>query len=224
MSTMSRLALAFACLLLGPAAVSLAQCPQDRYFVLVFGSQPTLKCPRRCHTWATIVKTSPDKSGVIQVEAHTISWMPADQRVKLLTFRSKPGMNLDLMSTIARYQDMNGHVAVWGPYEIQDGSGSDIYARTLQQIARLESGEVQYKAIDPDFGPRVHYISDCIHAITDIDQQQARSFYSEFIRFGESASRFIVNVLAERGRINPAIRHDWVLDSLGLSQMGLVRR
>jgi len=195
----------------------------DRYFVLIFGSEPTLKSPKRCHTWATIVKAT-DVDGTFQIEAHTISWMPADFKVRLLTVRSKTGINLDLMSTIARYQELNGAVSLWGPYELQPEVAPDIYARTLQQIARLESGQVRYMAIDPDFGPRVKTVSDCIHAITDIDQQQGRTFYSELLRFGNSASKFIVTILTERGRIDPNIRHDWILDAIGLANLGLIRR
>lgn len=195
----------------------------DRYFVLIFGSQPTSKCPKRCHTWATIVKAT-DVNGAYQMESHTISWMPADYKVRLLTFKSKPGMNLDLRSTIAHYQELNGKVSVWGPYEIEPNVAPDIYARTLNQIARLESGQVRYMAIDPDFGPRAKTVSDCIHAITDIDQQQGRTFYSELLRFGDRASEFIVTVLSDRGRINPCVHHDWVLDALGLADCGLTRR
>jgi hypothetical protein len=196
---------------------------QDRYFVMIFGSEPRSRDPHRCHTWGTIVKST-ERDGVAHLEAHTISWMPADFRVKLLTIHSKPGINLELRATIHRYLEMNGKVSVWGPYELQPDIAPDIYARTLQQIARLESGEVSYMAIDPDFGPRVKTVSDCIHAITDIDQQQGRTFYSEFLRFGERASEFIVKVLAERGRINPCVRHEWVLEGLGLADLGLTRR
>jgi hypothetical protein len=195
----------------------------DRYFVLIFGSEPASRHPKKCHTWATIVKAT-DVNGVYHLQSHTISWMPADFRVQLLTVKSKPGLNLGLHETIARYQELNGRVSVWGPYELDPTAAPDIYARALTQIARLESGQVRYMAIDPDFGPRVHTVSDCIHAITDIDQQQGRTFYSEFFRFGERASEFIVTVLAERGRINPCVRHDWVLDALGLTPYGLTRR
>lgn len=196
---------------------------QDRYFVMIFGSEPKIKSPYRCHTWGTIVKCT-ETHGVPKLKAHTISWVPADLKIRLLTVCSKPGVNLDLAATIERYRNLNGQVSVWGPYEIQDGSGPSIYERTLQQIARLESGEVRYMAIDPVIGPRTRIVSDCIHAITDIDQMQGRSAYSELLRFGDSASQFIVKVLADRGRINRCERHEWVLEALGLDQCGIVRR
>lgn len=196
---------------------------QDRYFLMIFGSQPQFKIPNKCHTWGTIIKTS-ETDGVLKTEAHTISWVPADQKVRLLAIRSKPGINLDLLSTIERYQNLNGKVSVWGPYEIQDGSGPSLYERTLQQIAKLESGTERYMAIDPDFGPRRQTVSDCIHAITDIDENHGRNFYSELLRFGDPASEFIVATLAKRGRINRSVRHEWVLEALGLDCASLTRR
>src|SRR5262249_39818367 len=44
-----------------------------------------------------------------------------------------------------------------------------LFEGALERKALLETGAIRYKAIDPNFGPRVNSISNCIHAITDMD-------------------------------------------------------
>jgi hypothetical protein len=194
---------------------------QDRYFVLIFGSQSRLNRPSRSHTWATIVKASADGT---RLEQLTISWLPQAEKVRILTLRGEPGINLDLHTTISRYQQLNGSVSLWGPYETAANRGPVLFERAASQIERLNSGTILYKAIDPNLGPRKPYLVDCIHAITDLDQDQSRNAYSELLRFGDRASEYIVRELDKRGRIQRQHREDWVMDALGLRKYSITVR
>src|SRR5262245_46336323 len=55
----------------------------ERYYILVFGSQTTPKLARYTHTWATMVRTGtlPGRSEPV-LEVSTISWMPASLEIR----------------------------------------------------------------------------------------------------------------------------------------------
>ncbi|HEY8504852.1 MAG TPA: hypothetical protein VIL46_09740 [Gemmataceae bacterium] len=208
------------------AAADCVPAVHQRYFVLIFGGETRPKLPRYTHTWGTLVRATPcgPTPGSYALEVHTISWLPASLEIRPWVLRAEPGVNLDLHTTI-RYCLANGEVvSLWGPYEVIPPYGERIYARAMEQVARLESGRVLYKAIDPDIGRRHENISDCIHAITDIDVYTRRTYYSEWLRFGDDASQFIVTNLVERGRIDPCVTHPWVASALGLDAYPIVRR
>lgn len=194
---------------------------QDRYFVLIFGSQSKLNNPTRSHTWATVVKANAEGT---RLEEITISWLPASEQVRLLTVRGEPGVNLGLHATMSRYQQLNGNVSLWGPYELINERGPILFARAQWQSARLNHGNVLYKALDPNIGPRAAYITDCIHAITDLDEEHGRTAYTELLRFGNRASEYIVREFNRHGRIDRRQRHEWLIDALGLRQYALTER
>ncbi len=174
---------------------------EERYYFVVFASQSRLNNPSKSHVWATVIKTIATDSH-ITVEEQTISWVPASSNVRLLALRSEEGANLGLIPTIEHYQKLKCRITAWGPYELEPPFGCEFYQRFMQQKARLESGEVRYKALDPNAGRYSRYISDCIHAITDMDPRRGRNAYSEFLRFGEKASEHIVHTLAKRGHFS----------------------
>src|SRR5947209_7255130 len=51
--------------------------PNDRYYLLIFGSQSQPLRPKYTHSWATAVRVTDQGPGQAPlVEASTISWMP----------------------------------------------------------------------------------------------------------------------------------------------------
>jgi hypothetical protein len=102
-------------------------------YVIVFGAQPPLvKQPRRTHSFATFVRVVPG----CPVEAFTISWLPATERVRPLALQPEPGRNYSLAETLEFCANNRMEVAAWGPYQI----APELWDAALCQKARLESG------------------------------------------------------------------------------------
>jgi hypothetical protein len=196
---------------------------EERYYIIIFGSQSTPRLPRYTHTWATFVKAGgegQDSSEYHIDEVFTISWLPADLVVRSLRLRAQEGVNLDLEATLA-YVLEHARVSEWGPFQISQ----QFYERALERKAQLESGSVKYKAIDPNFGPRAQNISDCIHGITDLDPDYDRSYYREVRRFGEAASHWVAYQFVHRGRrINLGEDLDWINQCLELDNYPIIHR
>jgi hypothetical protein len=192
--------------------------PRDRYFVMIFGSESVPKRARYTHTWATIVKAMPEAANAAsyRLESQTISWMPRTLNIRPLALRAECGVNLSLEATFRDCFAKCECVAMWGPYELDPCIATEIYGRVCAQVARLNSGCVLYKCIDPDQGPRSTYIADCIHAVTDLDRHLSRPFYNELRNYGIDASRRVVQVLASRHRIDVRQSHAWLADALGI--------
>jgi len=198
----------------------------DRYFLLVFGSQSSPKRAKYTHTWATIVKAVPAKSDPQQyvLTSHTISWLPRSLNVRVLALRAECGVNLSLKQTLNYVRSCGECVAMWGPYELDPAVAPQIYDKFLRQIARLNSGSVLYKAVDPDHGPRSTYISNCIHAVTDLDGLSRRGGYDEIRNHGFAASQYIAGVLIRSGKVDSSITHEWLTDALEINCYPIQRR
>jgi hypothetical protein len=185
-------------LLASVASKSVARA-DERYYIIIFGSQSTPRLPRYTHTWGAFVKACGEGEGSCTyhiVEVFTISWLPADLKVRSLRLRAQQGVNLDLESTFAHVLSEGQRVSEWGPFQISQL----LYDLALMRNSELESGSVRYKAIDPNFGPRARYISDCIHGISDLDPDYGRSYYREVRRFGEAASHWLAYQFVHRGQ------------------------
>jgi len=196
----------------------------DTYHMLIFGAQSSPRRPQYTHTWATFVRVSgegEDRMGS-PLEGFTISWLPASLRIHTFYPFAQPGVNLNLQSTLQYVFDNNEHVSGWGPFIID----AAVYDRALRQKAKLEGGEVKYKAIDPEIGPRVETVANCIHAITDLDPSgRGRLYYWELQRFGESASHFVAHQIATRfGRTEAYWDRDWIQQRLGIGGYPIVWR
>lgn len=196
---------------------------EERYYVVLFGSQSTPRLARHTHTWGTFIKASGDGEDASKhhiEEVFTISWMPADLKVRALRLFPQEGVNLDLETTLAHALERQ-RVSEWGPFEIS----KRIYDRAVERKAELESGAVRYKAIDPNFGPRARSMSDCIHGLSDIDPENGRLYYTETRRFGEAASHWLAYQFITRGqRVNLNENLDWLNERLGLDNYPIVRR
>ncbi len=193
-----------------------SQPANERYYLLVFGSQSTPKLARYTHTWATMVRatTAPGQSQPT-LEVSTISWMPATLDIRPARLTVEPGTNLSLEMTM---QDVLGHkerVAMWGPYEGWHG----LYDRFMTQKAFLESGQIGYQCIDLlGEAAQAGNGSDCIHAVTDMDPQLGRSAYP-LTHFGQAASEHIVKQILERPVVIDAPQtHEWLIPRIGLER------
>jgi hypothetical protein len=195
--------------------------PNERFYLLVFGSQSQPIRPKYTHSWVTgvrVVDQGPGQPPVI--EASSISWMPATLDIHPLRFRVEPGVNLDLCSTIRMARDNSERISLWGPYEIRPG----LYRKLLIQKDFMESGQIGYQCIDTIGEARRGTGCDCIHAITDCDAQYSRQAYP-LSRFGERASAYMVRQIMERGGvIDSCTTHDWLLKPLGIADCPIVRR
>lgn len=187
--------------------------PNERFYITVFGSQTTPRIPRLTHSWATAFRVIDQGDGQPPVvETHTISWYPASLEIRPWTFRTEPGVNLDFQATMRAICANGEHVTQWGPYECRP----NLYYRFLVQKEFLESGRVGYQCIDTvGEAARTGNGCDCIHAMTDMDPEFSRNRYP-LIRYGNSASRFVVRELRQRDvLINPRRSHAWLNAYLG---------
>jgi len=196
--------------------------PNERYYVVLFGSQGTPKRAKYTHSWGTVIKATctPDQAEP-ELDVHTISWMPATLDIHPLRFRVDPGVNLTLDFTLQEMLANNERVSMWGPYEIHHG----LYHRFVTQRDFLESGQIGYQCIDTvGEAARCGNGSDCIHAMTDMDPFFDRDEYP-LSRFGQSATRHVVRQIMTRPIvINPPCTHDWLICRLGLDKYPIVRR
>ncbi len=196
-----------------PAMTAAESHAGESYYVMIFGSQSHPKQLRYTHTWATFVSAvgeGPDPDGYA-LEMHSISWLPRTLRVRVWAVHPEPGVNLDLYQTLEAVGRNREHVVMWGPFVIKP----EHYWRALEVERMLESGAVEYRAID---GSVDLDISDCIHAVAAVDPVFGRSHYP-LIRIGIPASRYIARQQMIRSAFDPW-RYDnsWLIPRLGLDR------
>jgi hypothetical protein len=143
-----------------------AELIESRHYVIFFASQSEPRRPRFTHNFCTFVKATVNRSqpwAEPKVETHTISWLPTNGRIRILTLRSSPGRNFALHETLrwARSSPLRVNVYAYGPYEIPAAT----YANLARQKQRLDAGAYRYKAIDI----RRDNAINCLHAVTLAD-------------------------------------------------------
>jgi hypothetical protein len=185
----------------------------DTYYMVILATD---SAPRRVggsHTFATVVKLSDrlDADGKRPMESHTISWMPASMKIKLLR-GPEPGVNLSLEQTLSWAQSQNLRVTAWGPYQIK----KELFDQALAQKERLESGAIAYKALDSR--SRCGAVSNCIHAVAGLDLQGG--MISTGNAYGEPASRMVAEHL-QRWIIQPGMTYPALNESLALAPAGV---
>src|SRR5205823_5540400 len=76
--------------------------PNERWYLLLFGSNDQTRRPAYTHTWATLVRAV-ETPGCAEpaLEVHTISWLPVTLEVRTLNFRPEPAENVELHAMIA---------------------------------------------------------------------------------------------------------------------------
>lgn len=188
----------------------------EAYFVLVFGAQRGPLEPKYAHSFATFVKATDCEGGGCVLEHHTISWLPANLDIRVHALRGEPGVNLPLHETLQFALSQGERVALWGPYRIEP----ELYAKSLAEADKLNSGRVRYKAVD--FGYRVFGTVNCIHAVSGTVAPDRR-LHKYIPTYGHPASRLIT--LQFRPYFDgPRETHPWVADALGLSAYPLPER
>jgi hypothetical protein len=199
-----------------------APAPGEHFYMTIFSAQSTPKLPRYSHTWATVVHIAELGTSCKQsFEQHTISWMPTTLQVRVYPLHPQPGKNLPLQQTVAWALGTGQRVSQWGPYECRPG----VYVRFVTQKAFLDSGQIGYQCVD-NLGESARQGNgcDCIHAITDMDPDFSRS-RDLFTRYGENASRYIVQDMRSRGMfICPERIHEWLNCPLGLDGYPIIQR
>ncbi len=194
----------------------------ERYYIIVFGSQSKPKLARFTHTWVSVVRViSNDGQAEPKICVDTISWMPATLRIHTLSRHTEPGVNLCLEESIRAMKAKGEQVAMWGPYELRH----NVYRRFVIQKVFMDSGAVGYQCIDKSGeAGRTGDGCDCIHAITDVDPVYDRRRYPLRIN-GEDASLEIVQQLARRGSLVEGPKEqEWLRARLGFDCDGIVQR
>lgn len=192
----------------------------ERHYLLIFAAQSEPKRLRLTHTFATFVKVGdcPSDGGSPPFHAYTISWLPVTLKVRPLRCHSEPGYNLTLEETLQWACANRLRVSEWGPYEIE----GEFWHKVYNEYVKMESGLYRYKAIDPF--TRGSRTTDCIHAVSDIDDGHSRFDYF-FARVGDVASRHLAYVLVDRERV---LLHEdglgWIDHLLGLDRYPIVHR
>jgi hypothetical protein len=221
--TMNKLLMRILCvavvsfLSLVPAAEARAD---ERYFAIFFGAESKPYRPKYTHTWACVVKLTGEGEDLdrYQCQVDTCSWLPATLDVKVWKLWPERGVNLDLHSTIRMVLKNHEEISQWGPYELRKES----YEKGMALIRRLNSGAVRYRAIDGV--SRSRNISNCFHAISDLDPEYGRRRFSLLLA-GERVTEEIIERVHERGVvISRSPLGDWLDHRLGLDAYPIVQR
>ncbi len=216
--------------LTGADLARIPQAPDERFFLMLFGSQDQSRNPAYTHTWATLVRVRAAEAGRCgtttpgavdpALEVETISWLPAKLAIDAFKLRVEPGANVDLHTTIKNSLATNQEIAVWGPYEVWHG-----YAHRFRtQKEFLETGAIGYQCIDSIGEARRGTGCDCIHAVTDMDPLYKRWRYP-LAFYGQPATANLVRRLMHSPIfIDPPTTHDWLLPRLGLDAYPIEKR
>jgi ABC-type phosphate/phosphonate transport system substrate-binding protein len=178
------------------------------YYLCVFAFETVRRRATGSHTFATFIKSSAGS-----VEAHTISWFPRSKQVHVNRTRGEPGQNFDLKQTLGIARGLAARVYEWGPYRIRP----EFYERGLRQIERLNSGRIQFKALDGAWRPDT--ASNCMHAVSDVDAGDCLLTVDG--AYGVPASARIVEYLS-RWMIQPGRVHPSIDEKLGLSGQPII--
>jgi hypothetical protein len=189
---------------------------QDRYYLIVFSNQRSANDPRFAHTFATFVKASPPSAAAApDLQVHTLSWMPASQRIAIFRLEPEPGALYDLEASLAWAESVNASISLWGPYEIE----KELYDRAVQQEQRLRSGRMLFKSVDGRF--RSDMALNCIHAVSDLDTDHGLLHVGS--ARGDAASYLVARHL-ERWMIHPEQTHRWLIGRLQLDRHAIIQR
>jgi hypothetical protein len=160
----------------------------EEYYLLMFGSQRQPANPNYSHTFATFVRATWIGDGPCPVnptlEAHTISWLPANLKIRTNALLPECGHNFDLHESLDFAYSTEQRVSLWGPYRIEP----ELYHRALTRKGNLESGRIQYKA--NDVGHLSNRVTNCIHAVSSIADGPKLRVASP--GWGQSASYFVL--------------------------------
>ncbi len=189
------------------------------YYVMVFASQQIPPRPNYAHSFATFVHATwegPEPCPQSPtLEAHTISWLPANLIVRTGALFPECGHNFDLYETLRYVYQNDERVSMWGPYQIE----KELYDRAMRQIALLESAQVLYKA--DDVGRKSNRVSNCIHAVSSVAEGYRLRIAEP--GFGQTAS-FAITKHFRPWIIDQDQVHAWIGSALDLDKYPIVYR
>ena len=189
---------------------------QDRYFVLLFGSETFPRRPAKTHTWATLVRTTPTVNGLAIADVQTISWMPKTLILRPLATEPETGTNLSLEASIRFSLEDGHHIALWGPYEVHPTMYNIFRSRIRDLVCHY-----RYKTIDTRYEGQP--VSNCIHAVSGMDRRFGREDYPS-ARYGQLATQYIALQLFRRDRvIDPDADHAWLIRALRIENVEMDR-
>jgi hypothetical protein len=204
--TPKRLALCF-CALFACLSLLAAHAPPalaaDAYYVAVFAAQDgDLAFSRSTHNFAVFARmdrsllSSERPAAAEEVEAVTISWLPASLPICITCTEPVAGHNYGLRETFLIEERAGLRVSQWGPFEV----GRGLFEAARAQRDRLTSGLARYVVWDRDTRP---HAVNCIHAITDADASKPPLATGPLLgdKAGEAIVRhFWSHVIATPGR------------------------
>jgi len=187
----------------------------ERTFAILFAYSGAQNKPKLSHTFATFVRTS-GEPGRLRVTDHcTISWLPQSGIISLAR-PAEAGTNLSLQDTLDLAEKQGLAMSYIGPFEVRD----ELFEKAAAQAARLERGELKYKAFD-------HYsrseAKNCIHAVSDLCDELGR--LSTGTTHGLPATRLVARAFEPYylGTEMPReVAHE-LLASLGVRQITALR-
>jgi hypothetical protein len=167
---------------------------RDRYFIIPFAYEDRGNHPEHSHSFISVIRVLADskqrkltpglqtrKELNREFEAFTISWLPYDFMTnpnlcvfdgvgsRLIPANNKcpvsPGRSFTLEETIKLAVAQKNAVAMWGPYEIQQG-GFDL---AVKRKNLLDGGTIKYRADDRLTQKEKTAIS-CFHAMSGLDE------------------------------------------------------
>jgi hypothetical protein len=93
---------------------------EDRYYMMVFGTQSDLAGPRLTHTFAMFVKATDAKEPEArQLETQSISWMPRSLDIRVMARLPEPGANLTVEDSLRWADSVGAYTTMWGPFEVR---------------------------------------------------------------------------------------------------------
>jgi hypothetical protein len=217
--------------LTGDDLARLPATPEDRYFLVLFGSHDLLHRPQYTHTWATLIRIRASDVGPCGVttpgcvdpvlDVQTISWLPTKGTIDPRNYSVEPGRNYELHETMRFAGDTNQSVAYWGPYEVWHGFAH----RFRVQKEFLDSGAVGYQCVDVrGEAARNGNGCDCIHAVTDMDPIYPRWRYPLAVYGKPATANLVRRFMHSPIWIEPKVTHKWLLPRLGLDAYPLNNR
>lgn len=199
-------------------AISSRAIAGEEYYMLIFGSQRIPPNPNYSHSWGTFIKVSWDGNGPrppgAKMEVHTISWMPANMKIRTGALSPEPGVNLDIHASLEYATSTEQRVSLCGPYPIR----ADLYDRAIARRIELEGGAIRYKA--NDMGYTSDKVTNCIHAVSTVAEGPKLRVASP--GWGQSASYFVL--LDMEPWILSKEPVPWVGSAIGLDKYPIIYR
>jgi len=200
----------------GFASIQGGPASSERFYLLLFTAQESVKLPRESHTWAAMARVVDGRI----VKTRSISWLPTDLEIEPLLLRVESGRNFSFDHTIRwTLSATRQRISLWGPYE----AAPELYARFVARKNFLESGAIGYQCLDflGEAAARRNGVN-CVHALTPIGSQGPGEVLQPY---GNSSGVYISQTLERRGLAAPySSNNEWLLPALGLDRVPLERR